>query len=236
MAPETRYRQGAARLIARDPESLADKVFLWVTAQLVEGTLRPGQWISENELVAILGVSRAPIREALQSLAREGVVHVRPRRGTIIAELSAEEGDDLYRAREVVDGELVLLAITHADDTVVARLDTVAAAFRDAIGDRSAFFEATRDWWTVLIDACPNRVIGHVAAGLWRRAILYRSVLLGLQRLQQESADCAAFHAACARSNDGAAAREATVAMFGSIRAALRNDVFMDHGVARPVG
>jgi len=48
---------------------------------IVERTLRPGQHLAENELAAILGVSRQPVREALQSLHNGGWVDLRPAHG-----------------------------------------------------------------------------------------------------------------------------------------------------------
>ena len=59
------------------PGSLADRAATVLTDEIVAGTLRPGQWVSENELAARLGVSRSPVREALRALARDGLVAVR---------------------------------------------------------------------------------------------------------------------------------------------------------------
>src|SRR5262245_463565 len=94
-----------------DGETLADKVFAWLTEQIISGALRPGQWVSENELAETFGVSRSPVREALIGLAHDGLVEVRPGRGTIIAELDPREAEDLYRTRQLADAELVRLAI-----------------------------------------------------------------------------------------------------------------------------
>src|SRR5690242_21644140 len=58
--------------------------------------LMPGQAVSENEIVDMLQVSRTPVREALQRLANEGLIHVVPQVGTFVARM------DLARVREAL--------------------------------------------------------------------------------------------------------------------------------------
>ena len=134
--------QDAAATPARDggdgaatTESLADRAATILTDEIVAGTLRPGQWVSENELAIRLGVSRSPVREALRALARDGLVSVRPRRGTVIAELSAEDVSELYAARGVVESEMVRLAAVTLDDAAVDELAAIVAAAKSSDPD-----------------------------------------------------------------------------------------------------
>jgi DNA-binding GntR family transcriptional regulator len=220
-------------------DSLADQVFAWLTDQIVAGVLRPGQWVSENEIATRLGVSRSPVREALRGLAREGLVEVRPRRGTIIAELNAEDADGLYRARELVESELARLAVENATD---ADVETIAAIVRDlqkAKGDTRAHYDATMRLWQLMMDLCPNRTLSEIAAILWRRSIRFRGILLGIPESQKDVRDFSKQLLQYARKRDGEAAGRATGTLLARVRQTLLEQVFMSIGdggrVQRPL-
>jgi DNA-binding GntR family transcriptional regulator len=219
-------------------QSLSDKVFAWLTDQIVAGALRPGQWVSENELAARLGVSRSPVREALRGLAREGIVEVRPRRGTVIAELSAEDADGLYRARELVESELARLAIENATDADVEKMADIVAKLRGAHGDARAHYDATFDLWHLLMDICPNRTISDMAATLWRRSIRFRGILLALPESQRDVANFGEALVGLAERRDGEGARRATAELLSRVRTTLLEQVFIyvgDGRVQRPL-
>jgi DNA-binding GntR family transcriptional regulator len=219
-------------------ESLSDKVFAWLTDQIVAGALRPGQWVSENELAARLGVSRSPVREALRGLAREGIVEVRPRRGTVIAELSAEDADGLYRARELVESEMARLAIENATDADVDKIAGIVATLRGAHGDARAHYDATFELWHLLMDICPNRTISDMAATLWRRSIRFRGILLALRESQRDVANFGEALVGLAERRDGEGARRATAELLSRVRTTLLEQVFIyvgDGRVQRPL-
>ena len=68
--------------------SLAGNAAEQIRRKIVDGTLELGQALSENALAAELGVSKTPIREALQRLETEGLVQILPQRGTFVFPLS----------------------------------------------------------------------------------------------------------------------------------------------------
>jgi DNA-binding GntR family transcriptional regulator len=70
---------------------------------IVQGDLRPGQPIIETELAAQLGVSRAPIREALQILNSEGLLETIPYHGTTVRRLTRVDIEELYSLRSVLE-------------------------------------------------------------------------------------------------------------------------------------
>jgi GntR family transcriptional regulator, rspAB operon transcriptional repressor len=76
--------------------SMRLEVYQRLREAILSVTFRPGQAISENEIADMLQVSRTPIREALQRLANEELIHVVPQRGTFVARL------DLGRIREAL--------------------------------------------------------------------------------------------------------------------------------------
>ncbi len=219
----------------REP-TLADKVFDWLTEQLVVGSLRPGQWVSENEVAALLGVSRSPVRDAFRQLAREGILEARRRRGTIIAELNAADVDHLYRARRLIDAEMARLAVEQMTDEDLERLAEVVDFTRRAVvdesttGSRSGVFEGTRQLWQFLMDRCPNRTICELVALLWRRSIRMRSIGLALPEGRQELYAFFERFLEAARQHDADAAGQAMADQQDNARRRLLAEAFIDLG------
>lgn len=108
-----------------------------IRRQIVTGELRPGQHLVETELAASLGVSRGPIREALQTLAHEGWVELQPRRGAFVHEPSAGEVEQFFHARQLLETETAFLAAQGftegrhgAADTMLEILDEAEKAIQ----------------------------------------------------------------------------------------------------------
>lgn len=76
--------------------TLSQQIAQAITIQISEGKLKPGYRLLENELTEQFNTSRAPIREALYILEKDGVVERKPRRGVFVKELSKKELTDLY--------------------------------------------------------------------------------------------------------------------------------------------
>jgi DNA-binding GntR family transcriptional regulator len=70
---------------------------------IVYGSLPPGSQLGEAELASRLGVSRGPLREAMQRLVAEGLLRSEPHRGLFVVELGPEDVKDLYLARLAVE-------------------------------------------------------------------------------------------------------------------------------------
>ena len=227
------------RVVSTSEASLADRVLESLTEQLLGGTLVPGQWVSENEVAARLGVSRSPVREALRSLSREGLVEVRPRRGTIIAELSVEDAADIYRTRQLIYSEMARFAIENMTDDGVAELSAIIEEMRLSLDDSRLWSDCTRRWWQVLMDLCPSRSIQDIAAMLWRRSILFRGILLRMSEQRDEVLAYAERFIECARKKDAEGGHAATAALIGNARQRLLNQVFLqldeDVTIQRPL-
>jgi DNA-binding GntR family transcriptional regulator len=94
---------------------------------IISRQLAPGQHLVESELAELLGVSRQPIREALQLLSSEGWVDLSPGYGAFVHAPTETEVDQLLAVRAVLEGESARLAATHAGSEGVARLRKVYA-------------------------------------------------------------------------------------------------------------
>jgi DNA-binding GntR family transcriptional regulator len=90
--------------------------------RIASGGLGPGTWLREHTVATSLGLSRTPVREALRLLAAEGVVELVHNRGARVMSWSAEDIDEAYRLRALIEGYGAGLAAARADAGCVAEL------------------------------------------------------------------------------------------------------------------
>ena len=117
--------------------SVSEMVHQYLKDSILSGALMAGDAIRQDDIATRLDVSRAPVREALNQLEREGLVVLRPRRGYIVASLDPEEIEDIFGIRMVLEehaGRVATERRTLAD--VVAAKKLVRAM--DVIGAESS--------------------------------------------------------------------------------------------------
>jgi DNA-binding GntR family transcriptional regulator len=96
---------------------------------IVEGRLEPGRRLKEDELARELGISRTPIREALRVLQSEDLVVATPNRGAVVRAHAAEELEDLYDLRALLEGHAARRAAERITDAQVEELRASCARF-----------------------------------------------------------------------------------------------------------
>lgn len=102
--------------------SLADEAADSLRDLILAGGLAPGERINEVRLAAELGISRAPLREALQQLRGEGLVRSIPRRGSFVVALSVDDIVDLYELRAAIEGRAARLLAARRDPVALRTL------------------------------------------------------------------------------------------------------------------
>src|SRR5690625_900470 len=102
--------------------STVDLIAISLRNAIFSGALDVGSPIREVEMAAQLGVSRSPLREAMQRLVQERLLTAVPGRGLRVSRISAEQVPDLYRARAAVEGEAIRLLAPTIDDAKLAEL------------------------------------------------------------------------------------------------------------------
>jgi DNA-binding GntR family transcriptional regulator len=91
-------------------------------AAILEGDLRPGQWLRQRQLAEEFNVSQMPVREALKELAGEGLVEHIPYRGVRVVGFSADDVEDLYAHRSLLEGMAAHAAALHITPDELAHL------------------------------------------------------------------------------------------------------------------
>src|SRR5437899_1197693 len=96
---------------------------------IVDGRLEPGRRLKEEELARELGISRTPVREALLVLQAEGIVVATPNRGAMVRSHDAEDLDDLYQLRALLEGFAARRAAARITDEELTRLRLSSVRF-----------------------------------------------------------------------------------------------------------
>lgn len=92
----------------------ADVVRETLREAILDGHLAPGTWLREEEVAGELGVSRTPVREALQQLTAIELVDFKPHQGAVVARLTTDDILAIYVVREALEGVSARLAAIHA--------------------------------------------------------------------------------------------------------------------------
>ena len=104
------------KLVQERAVPLAEQVFQTLEEDILQGRLKPGEVISELRLSKALGVSRTPIREALQHLEQESLVEIRPNRGAVVLGITRDDLEVIYDMRIRLEGLAASLAAKTADE------------------------------------------------------------------------------------------------------------------------
>jgi DNA-binding GntR family transcriptional regulator len=156
---------GAASRVQR-PAPLRQAVYDAIVELIVHGTLQRGQHLVENELAEYLGVSRQPVREALQRLQTDGWVELRPALGAFVHTPSEEEVDQLLSVRTVLETYSAGLAAEHATPEDVNRLWELQQDGLNALAanDSDGLVTANATLHAAITDLAKNTVLAeHIA-------------------------------------------------------------------------
>ncbi|MBL4916572.1 GntR family transcriptional regulator [Szabonella alba] len=152
-------------------ETLHDQVADRIRDLIIEGHLEPGTRIDEARLVEQLGVSRTPFREALRTLAAEGLVVIRPSRGAHVRKLSREDIFsmlELLARLESFAAELVCKRATDADLAGLSDLHDRMMGFY-AIRDRMPYYKLNQEFHTQLTALTGNSALIETQGNLQAR-------------------------------------------------------------------
>ncbi|WP_190394145.1 GntR family transcriptional regulator [Nocardiopsis quinghaiensis] len=157
------------------PVPLREAVYEAILDLITTRSLSPGQHLVETELAQTLGVSRQPVREAMQRLSNEGWVDLRPGYGAFVHTPTESEADQLLAVRALLETESARLAAENASAEQVGFLRELISAGRAATesADTDAVVQANADFHRTVTEASGNRVLAELAAQVDRRVRWY---------------------------------------------------------------
>ena len=129
--PPTSGARSVVPAISHQP--LRHAVLTEIRRRITEGQYPQGARLFEDQIAAELAVSRNPVREALQALAKEGFVELEPRRGARVAKVSADRAAELFEVRGALEALMARLAAERRTDHDLAELRSIVAAGLEAV-------------------------------------------------------------------------------------------------------
>ena len=99
-----------------------ERAYQAIRQALVDGRVKQGERLKEEELAAEIGVSRTPIREALRRLDQEGLVNLVPNQGTHVSQWAARDVIEIFRLRAVLEAHAAGLAAERITPEAIAML------------------------------------------------------------------------------------------------------------------
>ena len=145
------------------------------------GTLPPGKHLDETELAERFGVSRTPIREALNQLASAGLIEIRPRRGAVVAEIGARQLIEMFEVMAELEGMCGRLAarrMTPDEQRVLLDVHERCKAAAQDGGDADLYYQLNDEFHGVLYAGSHSEFLMQQAWNLRRRLRPYRRLQL----------------------------------------------------------
>jgi DNA-binding GntR family transcriptional regulator len=143
---------------------------------VLNGELSAGSPVRQEKWAQRLGVSRAPVREALKILVSEGLLVHDPHRGHFVAAPDVEEMRQIYLMRRLLEPELVR-SLRSPDSDELGRLTTLASEAQAALakGHGAEAAEAERRLYMEVFDLSPKRILLQEVQRLWAISEPYRT-------------------------------------------------------------
>lgn len=157
--------------------SLHDEVASRVRDMIIEGALEPGARIYEEQLAKMLGVSRTPMREALKTLASEGLIELAAARGAVVKRFSPKDVRDMLDVLAVLEAFAARLACKAASDEQIAELralhDRMVAFFKSR--NRLEYYKLNQDFHSGVLRLSGNAALqsAHLAIQARLKRIRY---------------------------------------------------------------
>lgn len=166
---------------ALDPAaSIAPQIHARLRDVIIRGDFSPGERISESEIARSYGVSRQPVRETFIRLAEEGLLVIRPQRGTIVTKISYSAVLDARFLREAIEADIAKILASAPDPDLIrelrAQLEDQKAVVRTNPQD---FIELDEKFHRTLADAAGKRGAWRLIEGLKSQMDRVRFLSLG---------------------------------------------------------
>jgi len=145
------------------------------------GKLPPGRHLDETELAERFGVSRTPVREALNQLASAGLIEIRPRRGAIVAEIGTQQLVEMFEVMAELEGMCGRLAARRLSAAEQQTLLAVHARCRAAAaggGDPDLYYQLNDEFHGAIYAGSHNAFLIEQVWTLRRRLRPYRRLQL----------------------------------------------------------
>lgn len=179
------------------PVSLAEQAYGVLEQKLVALELPPGEIVSEGQLIALTGLGRTPVREAMQRLAQQDLIQVMPRKGLKVTPVSPSAMLQILETRRALERVIVHRAALNARDEQRGSLAAIARDLATAYDNFEAYLRLESELYGLLDQCAANAVASASVAPL--RSHCRRFWHLHRQRMHLQLSDVISFQSKLAR-------------------------------------
>lgn len=195
LKPSTRAHRGEPLAAnRRETASLRDAAYEAIKHRIITCVFKPGEYINELQLSALLKIGRTPIHQALDRLMVEGMVGVIPRKGVIVSPVSLNEVLELIEVRLINEPLGARLAAEHANDADLAEMIGILERAKHWAGLRNVenLMLLDRQFHVLIARAAKNDVLTELLRNLHERSLRFWFISLNVpaqyQLVQDEHA------------------------------------------------
>jgi DNA-binding GntR family transcriptional regulator len=163
---------------------LGEGVYQLLWDRILDRRLHAGEKLSDLHLSDELGVSRTPVREALNRLVQDGIVKAEPHRGFYVASFSARDITEIYDLRAALETAALRASAPNLDHGMLHKtlddLDAVQRQYADATTEQeslaaaTAFLECDREFHRALVEGAGNSRLTATVEGLWAQISVFQ--------------------------------------------------------------
>ncbi|MBO5907843.1 MAG: GntR family transcriptional regulator [Clostridia bacterium] len=169
-------------IVDKNIKSLGESVFLQLEEEILNGSLKKGDTLTETSLAQRLGVSRTPLRSAIHTLAEEGLVEIIPNKGATVVGVSRDDLIDIYKIRMRLEGIAAGLAAKRITPDMLSSLEESVelSEFYLSKSDSDHLKELDSAFHGIIYKASGSRHIAKILIELHRNIRSYRKLSLSV--------------------------------------------------------
>ena len=147
--------------------AVGPQIYRTLRQRIISADLTPGTFLSESEIGNEYGLSRQPVREAFIKLSEEGLLEIRPQRGTLVRKISIDAVLDARFIREAIEADIVKIVAKESDPAVVSELRRLIEVQQGiSQTDPAAFLKTDEKFHKTLAEAAGKSSAWKVLEGL----------------------------------------------------------------------
>ena len=187
-----------------------DATYQYIKANILNGTFRPSQKLTEAQLTELIGVSRSTIKKALLKLEQENLVTIEANKGATIKAFTLEEILNYLEIREVLEGLVVRTALPNISSTDLDKLQAIIRRMEVLLSNNELdkYSDCNKEFHSIIYNAAPNKQAIDIITMIRTQLIRYqfRSILVPGRKDGSLDEHLAIYNALCQKDEDKAEA------------------------------
>ncbi|MDO9210228.1 MAG: GntR family transcriptional regulator [Deltaproteobacteria bacterium] len=149
--------------------SKSEYVYRSLRGAILNGVIKPGSFLNQAELAEQIQVSRMPIRDAINMLAREGLVRIILHKGAKVTHFSPKDIQEIYAIRKILEGYAIREATPHIKKDLLSRLEEINHNINKHAQKRDvdAMIKENERFHLLLYEPCQNQRLVELIQNLW---------------------------------------------------------------------